>query len=54
MASFRINQALAGMGSGWMIHVDAVRRAAAAYPPADASHFPDPLTARGQGAAAPV
>jgi len=45
MVSFRLNQALAGMGSGWMIHVDAVRRAAASYPPASASHFPDPLSA---------
>ena len=29
MVSFRLNQALAGMGNGWMIHVDAVRRTAA-------------------------
>jgi type IV secretion/conjugal transfer VirB4 family ATPase len=43
--SFRLNQALSGMGNGWMIHVDAVRRAAPAYPPPSASHFPDPLTA---------
>ena len=27
MVSFRINQALAGLGNGWMIHVDAPRRA---------------------------
>ncbi|MDD5708517.1 MAG: conjugal transfer protein TrbE, partial [Kiritimatiellae bacterium] len=26
MVSFRINQALSGLGNGWMIHVDAVRR----------------------------
>jgi type IV secretion system protein VirB4 len=31
MVSFRINQALAGLGNGWMIHVDAPRRPAAAY-----------------------
>lgn len=26
LVSFRINQALAGLGNGWMVHVDAVRR----------------------------
>ena len=45
MVSFRINQALSGMGAGWMIHVDAVRRPAPAYPERGASSFPDPLTA---------
>ena len=30
MVSFRINQALAGLGNGWMVHVDAVRRPARA------------------------
>lgn len=45
VVSFRLNQALAGMGNGWMIHVDAVRRAAPSYPDAGASSFPDPLTA---------
>jgi len=29
--SFRINQALAGLGNGWMMHVDAVRRPAPHY-----------------------
>ncbi|MEP6606484.1 MAG: conjugal transfer protein TrbE, partial [Nitrosospira sp.] len=43
--SFRINQALAGLGNGWMIHVDAVRRAAPHYPARGLSHFPDPVTA---------
>ena len=43
--SFRLNQALSGMGNGWMIHVDAVRRPAPAYPAPNASNFPDPLTA---------
>jgi type IV secretion/conjugal transfer VirB4 family ATPase len=43
--SFRLNQALSGMGSGWMIHVDAVRRPAPGYPAPAASSFPDPLTA---------
>jgi type IV secretion/conjugal transfer VirB4 family ATPase len=45
MVSFRLNQALSGMGNGWMIHVDAVRRPAPNYPPPSASSFPDPLTA---------
>jgi type IV secretion system protein TrbE len=41
MVSFRINQAFAGMGSGWMVHVDAVRRPAPTYTDAGLSHFPD-------------
>lgn len=45
LVSFRINQALSGMGNGWMIHVDAVRRPAPSYSSPDASSFPDPLTA---------
>lgn len=45
MVSFRLNQALSGMGNGWMIHVDAVRRPAPNYPPPAASNFPDRLTA---------
>lgn len=45
MVSFRVNQALSGLGNGWMIHVDAARRPAPDYPPASASNFPDPLTA---------
>lgn len=44
MVSFRINQALAAMGSGWMIHVDAVRRAAPSYSDPERSYFPDPLS----------
>ena len=44
LVSFRLNQALSGMGNGWMIHVDAVRRPAQSYTPASASHFPDPLS----------
>jgi type IV secretion system protein VirB4 len=43
--SFRINQALASLGSGWMIHVDAVRRPAPSYPDRGLSHFPDPVCA---------
>ena len=45
MLSFRINQALAGLGSGWMIHVDAIRRDAPGYSERELSHFPDPVTA---------
>ena len=45
MVSFRINQALAGMGNGWMIHIDAVRRPAPNYPDRAGSHFTDPVSA---------
>ncbi|HHS9297433.1 TPA: conjugal transfer protein TrbE, partial [Legionella pneumophila] len=44
LVSFRINQALAAMGSGWMIHVDAVRRSAPGYNEGGVSHFPDPVS----------
>jgi type IV secretion system protein VirB4 len=43
--SFRMNQALAGLGAGWMIHVDAVRRPAPGYPDRSRSTFPDPVCA---------
>jgi len=43
--SARINQALSGLGSGWMIHVDAVRRQAPTYPERGLSYFPDAITA---------
>lgn len=42
--SFRINQALSRFGSGWMIHVDAVRRPAPEYPDRKISTFPDPVS----------
>jgi type IV secretion system protein VirB4 len=45
IVSFRINQALCGLGNGWMVHVDAVRRPAPNYSDRGASHFPDPVTA---------
>lgn len=45
MVSFRINQALAGLGNGWMAHVDAVRRPAPAYFSPETSHFPDAISA---------
>lgn len=43
--SARINQALSGMGNGWMIHVDAVRRPATNYTDPYLSHFPDRVSA---------
>ncbi|MFP7891219.1 VirB4 family type IV secretion/conjugal transfer ATPase [Pseudomonas aeruginosa] len=45
LVSHRINQAFVGLGNGWMIHVDAVRRAAPNYSERGVSRFPDPLTA---------
>lgn len=45
MVSFRINQALSGLGNGWMVHVDAVRRPAQNYTEAGLSNFPDPVSA---------
>ena len=45
MVSARINQAFAKLGSGWMIHVDAVRRPAQNYLENGVSHFPDPISA---------
>ncbi|WP_228892985.1 VirB4 family type IV secretion/conjugal transfer ATPase [Pseudoduganella aquatica] len=45
MTSLRINQALSNLGSGWMIHVDAVRRPAPGYADAGLSNFPDPVSA---------
>lgn len=44
LVSFRINQALSGLGNGWMIHVDAVRKPAPHYPERGQSHFPDLVT----------
>jgi len=45
LLSYRINQGFSGLGNGWMVHVDAVRRPASNYSEASRSHFPDPLTA---------
>ncbi|MGX8726481.1 VirB4 family type IV secretion/conjugal transfer ATPase [Legionella pneumophila] len=41
MMAFRINQAMSSMGNGWMIHVDAIRRATPGYSDCSASYFPD-------------
>jgi type IV secretion system protein VirB4 len=40
----RVNAALARLGSGWVTWHEAVRLPAAAYPPPEASHFPDPIS----------
>ena len=40
-----INTTLEGLGDGWMIHVDAVRRESPAYIAPGLSHFPDPVSA---------
>jgi type IV secretion system protein VirB4 len=45
LVSMRLNQAMARLGNGWMIHVDAVRRHATGYASADRSAFPDRVTA---------
>jgi type IV secretion/conjugal transfer VirB4 family ATPase len=45
MVSFRLNQAVANMGNGWMAHVDAVRRPAPNYSERGLSHFPDAVSA---------
>jgi type IV secretion system protein VirB4 len=45
MVSVRLNQALSRLGSGWMLHIDAVRRSVEVYSPNSQSHFPDPITA---------
>lgn len=42
--SLRINNALVGLGNGWMIHVDAVRRPAFSYSDKQLSIFPDPVS----------
>ncbi|MDR1921437.1 MAG: DUF87 domain-containing protein [Candidatus Adiutrix sp.] len=40
----QVNQAFMKLGSGWMAHVDAVRRPATSYPKPALSHFPDPVS----------
>jgi len=45
MVSYRINQALVGLGNGWMVHIDAIRRPAPSYSEQGLSHFPDPVSA---------
>ena len=45
VVSVRLNQALARLGNGWMVHVDAIRRPVDVYSPRGLSHFPDAVTA---------
>lgn len=42
--SRQINAILSRIGSGWMIHVEAMRVPTSNYPSPDRSHFPDPVT----------
>ncbi|MDR3631443.1 MAG: conjugal transfer protein TrbE [Desulfocapsaceae bacterium] len=42
--SLQAGNAIKLLGSGWMLHVDAVRRPHLAYPDRAAGHFPDPVT----------
>ncbi len=42
--SLQINNALSRLGTGWMIHIDSVRKPAEGYPDAGLSHFPDPVS----------
>ena len=42
--SSRFNNAVKLLGSGWMLHMDAIRSSHRAYPPADKGYFPDPVT----------
>jgi len=44
VVSARLNQALARLGTGWMLHVDAVRCPANPYSARALSHFPDPVS----------
>ena len=45
LTALQINNALSRLGSGWMIHVDAVRKPADGYTNGGLSHFPDPVSA---------
>ena len=42
--SSRFNNAIKLLGSGWMLHMDAIRSSHRAYPPADKGYFPDAVT----------
>lgn len=44
MVSLRINQALSGLGNGWMVHVDARRNPAPKYSARNTSAFSDPVS----------
>ena len=40
----RLNAVFARLGSGYMLHVDSVRRDSRGYPSRKSSHFPDPIS----------
>lgn len=42
--SAQFNNAIKLLGTGWMLHVDAIRSPHAAYPSRSSSHFPDAIT----------
>lgn len=42
--SSQFNNAVKLLGSGWMLHVDAMRSSHRAYPAPEKGHFPDPVT----------
>ncbi|MEG6503331.1 MULTISPECIES: TraG/VirB4 family ATPase [unclassified Desulfovibrio] len=42
--SSRFNNAVKLLGSGWMLHMDAIRSSHKAYPAPEKGHFPDPVT----------
>lgn len=42
--SARVNAALTRLGSGWVVHVDAIRISSLEYPAASRSYFPDRVT----------
>ncbi|MDO5484085.1 MAG: conjugal transfer protein TrbE, partial [Desulfovibrionaceae bacterium] len=42
--SAQFNNAVKLLGTGWMLHMDAIRSPHAAYPPKGASHFPDAVS----------
>ena len=44
-AAYQVNQALMSLGTGWMMHVDALRRPATGYPEPGLSQFGDEVSA---------
>lgn len=44
LVSSRFNNAVKLLGSGWMLHMDAIRSSHKAYPAPGKGHFPDPVT----------
>jgi len=42
--SRQVNNSIKRLGTGWMLHVDAIRCPHQAYPPFESGYFPDPVT----------